>query len=191
MKRTLLPVSLLILALFAVVLGMIRVKPVEAQAPADWPQWGRTAQHSGFSPAVGQSPNNQLADITFDPFVTQEQAESGGDLLAHYQAPLVDGSNVFIEYKTGTYVSCQPPGSGKPFPCGPDDWNVEIWNERAFTWQGTALVESWNFQSDWKPEPNGALGGWEPVFHAALGEGFVYVPGFAGSIYKLQKLSIQ
>lgn len=82
MKRTLLPMSLLILALFAVVLGMIRVKAVEAQSPADWPRWGRTGQHSGFSPDMGQSPNTQLADITFDPFVTQEQAESRGDLLA-------------------------------------------------------------------------------------------------------------
>jgi len=188
MKRTLLPLSLLILALFAVVLGMVRVHPVEAQAPADWPQWGRTAQHSGFTPAVGQSPTTQLADVTFDPFVTQEQAESGGDLLAHYQAPLVDGSSVFTEFKTGMYVSCQPPGSGMPYPCGPDDWNAEIWNERAYVWQGSSLVESWNFQSDWKPEPNGsALSGWEPVFHAALGGGFVYVPGFAGSIYKLNE----
>lgn len=184
------PLLVCFLCLLGVALGLflVRGRAVHAQGAADWPQWGRTAQHSGFSPAVGQSPSAQLADITFDPFVAQEQAEAGGDLLAHYQAPLVDGSNVLIEVKTGTYVSCQPPGSGHPFPCGPDAWNQEIWNERAYAWQGSTLVQSWNFQSDWKPEPNGgALGGWEPVFHAALGGGFVYVPGFAGSIYKLNE----
>lgn len=185
--------KLLVCALFAVaaVFGIVRLTraaAVSAQGNADWAQWGRTAQHSGATPAIGQSPNNKLADITFDPFVSQEQAESGGDLLAHYQAPLVDGSKVLLGYKTGTYVSCNPPGSGHPFPCGPDAWSSEIWNERAFVWQGTSLVELWNFQSDWKPEPNGgALGGWEPVFHAALGNGFVYVPGVDGSIYKLNE----
>src|SRR5215472_3731406 len=162
-----------------------------AQASPGWPQWARTPQHTGASPVVGQSPDVQLADITFDPFVAQEQAESGGDLLAHYQAPLVDGNNVFIEYKTGVYVSCQPPGSGRPAPCGPNDWATQIWNERAFSWQNGALAEQWNFESDWKPEPNGgaasSLQGWEPVFHAAVSNGFVYVPGFAGSIYELKE----
>jgi len=188
MKRRLPLAGVLCLVGIAFSLYLVRVKVVEAQGAPDWGEWGRTAQHSGDSPAVGQSPNAQLADITFDPFVMQEQAETFGELLVHYQAPLVDRSNVFLEFKTGTYVSCQPPGSGHPYPCGPDDWGAEIWNERAFVWQGTSLVEAWNFQSDWKPEPNGsALGDWEPVFHAALGNGFVYVPGFAGSIYKLNE----
>jgi hypothetical protein len=186
MKQKLPLLSLLSLMAVALGLHLIPISVVRAQGAVDWAQWGRTAQHSGATPAVGQSPNTQLADITFDPFVTQEQAESG-DLLAHYQAPLVDGSSVFTEFKTGMYISCNPPGSGHPFPCGPDDWNAETWNERAFVWQGTSLLESWNFPSDWKPEPNGALGGWEPVFHAALGGGFIYVPGFAGSVYKLNE----
>jgi hypothetical protein len=159
-----------------------------AQTMADWAQWARTPQHTGATSAVGQSPNSQLAQITYDPFTPQEMAETFGELLAHYQAPLVDGSKVLLEAKTGVYVSCQPPGSGKPFPCGPDAWDSEIWNERAFVWQGTSLMQLWNFQSDWKPEPSaGGLFGWEPVFHAALWNGFVFVPGFAGSIYKVNE----
>jgi hypothetical protein len=117
-----------------------------------------------------------------------------GDLLVHYQVPLVDGNQAFLEYKTGTYASCDPPGSGHPYPCGPNAWNTQIWNERAFAWTNGVLVESWNFQSDWKPEPNsGAHGkgiglyGWEPVFHAGIWNGFVFVPGFSGSIYKLKE----
>ena len=63
--------------------------------------------HLGF----GQSPSQKLAGLTYDPFVAQEQAESFGELLAHYQAPLTDGQDVFMEFISGTYVSCDPPGS--------------------------------------------------------------------------------
>ncbi|HUI40349.1 MAG TPA: hypothetical protein VL523_00120 [Terriglobia bacterium] len=162
-----------------------------AQAGPDWAQWGRKPQHTGATPALGQSPDTQLADVTFDPFTQAEMAESGGDLLAHYQAPLVDGAKVFLEFESGRYKPCDPPGSGMPYPCGPDAWDLQIWNERAFAWKNGALATLWNFQSDWKPEPNGrgysGLGGWEPVFHAALSNGYVFVPGFSGSIYKLNE----
>ncbi len=162
-----------------------------AQTGPDWPQWGRTPQHNGYTTAVGQSPNQQLAKITFDPFVSQEQAESGGDLLAHYQVPLIDGNDVFLEVKTGHYKSCDPPGSGMPFPCGPQAWDTQTWNERAYTWQNGSLVELWDFQSDWKPEPDGddysGLYGWEPVFEAAMESGYVFVPGASGSVYQLNE----
>ncbi len=107
----------------------------------------------------------------------------------------MDGNHVFIEYKSGTYISCDPPGSGKPYPCGPDAWNNEIWNEQAYVWQNGSLVQTWNFQSDWKPEPNtdvggqnqDGLGGWEPVFHPVLWNGYLFVPGFGGTIYKVDE----
>jgi hypothetical protein len=162
---------------------------------ADWPQWGRTSLHTSSTQALGQNLKTKLADITYDPFVTQEKAETFGELLAHYQVPLIDGNSVFVEFKTGKYVSCDPPGSGQPYPCGPNDWNTEIWNERAFTWKNGALVRVWDFRSDWKPEPNTDLGGqnqdglfsWEPVFHAALWDGNLLVPGLGGTIYKIDE----
>ena len=177
---------------------VIEAARLNQETTPDWAQWAHTPQHSAATSAFGQIPRKQLADITFDPFVKQEQAESKGeakgDLLVHYQVPLVDGNQVFLEYKTGAYDSCDPPGSGHPYPCGPNAWDTEIWNERAFIWTNGSLVASWNFQSDWKPEPNsGAHGrgiglyGWEPVFHAAVWNGFVFVPGFSGSIYKLKE----
>ncbi|MBV8202155.1 MAG: hypothetical protein JOZ15_16165, partial [Acidobacteria bacterium] len=47
------------------------------------------------------------------------------------------------------------------------------------------------FRSDWKPVPYRqappSIPVWEPVFHAALWEDFVYVPGFGGTLYKLAK----
>jgi hypothetical protein len=158
-----------------------------------WPQWGRTSLHTSSINVAGQAPQGQLAHMTYDPFVPQEKAEHDGELLAHYQVPLVDGSGVLMEFKTGTYISCDPPGSGQPYPCGPDAWNNEIWNERAFIWRNGSLVQMWNFQTDWKPEPNTDVGGknqdglfgWEPVFHAAVWNGFVFVPGAGGTVYKL------
>lgn len=160
-----------------------------------WPQWGRSALHNSSLQSAGQPPQTQLANIVYDPFVTQEKAESGGELLAHYQVPIVDDPLVLMEAKTGTYVSCDPPGSGEPYPCGPDDWNTENWNERAFSWQNGVLTQLWNFQTDWKPEPNTDQGGqnedglfgWEPVFHAALWNGFVFVPGAGGTVIKVNE----
>ena len=154
-----------------------------------WLQWGQNPQHSGLIGTVGQDPNRKLANIAYDPFVAQEQAENGGDLLAHYQAPLTDGEDVFMEFIGGTYNSCNPPGSYTPFPCGNDNWFNQVWSEKRLHWQGGQLVEKWSFASDWKPEPDagGELGGWQPVFHAALTDDAVWVPGAGGTVFKLNR----
>jgi hypothetical protein len=136
---------------------------------------------------AGQSLNRILEDILYDPNVPDEQAASGGELLAHYQAPLLQGNTVFMEFKTGPFKT-------------PDTWSSQTWHEKRLDWgpQGK-LLTTWNFVSDWKPEPNGpgngvsskrdrlGLGGWEPVFHGALANGFVYVPGAGGTIFKLDQ----
>src|SRR5215467_11626178 len=95
-----------------------------------WLQWGQNPQHSGSIPVLGQLPNQKLAKLTYDPFVAQEQAENSGELLAHYQAPLTTGQDVFMEFISGKYVSCSPPGSYTPFPCGNDNWFDQVWNEK-------------------------------------------------------------
>ena len=46
----------------------------------------------------------------------------------------------------------------------------------------------WTFASDWKPEPNGSgLEGWEPVFHPVDANGFIYVPGAGGTVWKVNQ----
>src|SRR5713226_8735968 len=152
-----------------------------------WPQWGQNPQHSGSIGIAGQSPSEQLAKMTYDPFVAQEQAENNGELLAHYQAPLTDGQDVFMEFISGTYNSCNPTGSYTPFPCGNDNWFNQVWNEKRLHWQNGQLVQMWSFASDWKPEPDagGSLGGWQPVFHAALTSDSVWVPGAGGTVFRL------
>jgi len=162
--------------------------PPASNAPF-WAQWGGNSEHTGMVNVAGQSVAQQLANIVYDPFVKQEQAESSGDLLAHYQVPITDGNDVYMEMKTGQYTSCNPPGAWTSgAKCGPNAWQSMIWNEARFTWESGKLVQIWNFASDWKPETNGAaLQGWEPVFHAVDANNYIYVPGGGGSIWKVDK----
>ena len=150
-----------------------------AAGAQQWPQWGQNSRHTGTSTAVGQSANNILDEVTFDPHATEEQNDpiATPDLLVHYQAPLIDGNDVYMEFKTGTYTSIT-------------SWETQIWNEKRLRWQGGHLNTIWSFESDWKPVPYSkyATGpAWEPVFHAALAGSFIYVPGAGGTIFKLNK----
>jgi hypothetical protein len=156
-----------------------------------WAQWGADPQHAGMVSVAGQGAVNQLANIVYDPFVKQEQAENAGsgDLTVHYQAPLTDGNDVYMMTKTGTYKSCSPAGAwANGSSCGPNNWSSEQWNEVRFSWLSGNLVSVWTFASDWKPEPNGSgLQGWEPVFHPVDANGFIYVPGAGGTVWKVNQ----
>lgn len=177
------------------------VAPVAANTPV-WGQWGGNPQHSGaLTTIAGQSVTSKLADIVYDPFVTQEKAENTtlfGEavLTVHEQAPLTDGVDVYMVMKTGTYNSCNPVGNWTTgAACGPNTWNTMVWNEARFSWISGTLTQIWVWPSDWVPEPNaanfpqgfGGLGGWEPVFHPVDANGFIYVPGAQGAIWKLNK----
>jgi len=153
----------------------------------EWTQWGQSASHDGEVCVEGDSDLSLVARLTVDPFVEQEIAESGRDtLLVHYPAPLIDGDdNVFVMEKTGNYVSCDPPGSGEPFPCGPASVDQQIWNVRTYEWQCGQLEARWTFESDWKPIPTP----WEPMFQSAMDRRFIYVPGAGGTVFKVDKRS--
>jgi len=178
--------------------AMITVTFVVAQAPSNapfWGQWGSVAQHTGMVNTAAQNLTRQLADIVYDPFVKQEQAENAGaggdgDLTVHYQAPITDGNDVYMVVKTGTYDSCNPPGAwANGAACGPNAWSSEWWNEARFTWIGGNLVQVWSFATDWVPEPNGSgLEGWEPVFHPVDANGYIYVPGAGGTVWRVSKV---
>jgi hypothetical protein len=176
MKSLRRPTRFQIVALVVALGGMTFVLTTAlSQQSSDWPQWGQDPQHTGTVNVAGQNLNRVLADIVYDPFVPQEKAPGNGDgdLLIHYQTPLVDGNNVYMEFKTGTYTSITT-------------WESQTWNEKKLSWVGGNLVEQWNFQSDWKPVPYGSAS-WEPVFHATLAGNFVYVPGGGGTVYKVSK----
>src|SRR2546426_2904944 len=149
-------------------------KAVQIQAAPEpsWPQWGQNPQHTGFLNVTGQKLNRILANIVYDPLVPDEQALNGGDLLVHYQTPLVDGNDVYMESKAGSYTA--------------GDYATQTWHQNKFTWSGGQLTKIWTFDSDWVP-PGSQHDFWEPVYHAVLANGVVYDPGAGGSIFKLNK----
>ncbi len=166
-----------------------------------WQQWGSNPQHSGMVSVAGQSLNNTLANVAYDPFVEQEKAENQplfGEavLTVHEQAPIVDGNDLYMVMKMGAYDSCDPTGAWtNGSACGPNTWNTMVWAEVRYSWVNGQLVQAWTFPSDWVPEPNATnfnqgmagLEGWEPVFHPADTVNFLYVPGAAGTVWKVNK----
>ncbi len=144
--------------------------------PRGWSQWGQNQLHQGFVGTVGQDAVSILADKIYDPFTQAEEDAEGGTLLVHYQVPLIDGNNIFMEFKTGSWT-------------GHNTWNSQIWNQKRLSWEDGNLVEKWTFQSDWKPPPRRQVteNVWEPVYHAVLTDDFIYDPGFGGTIFKLDK----
>ncbi len=153
-----------------------------ASGTDDWPQWGGNPAHTGTAAAPGQGLDAILADFVYDPFVSAELADRGGELLVHYPVPLVDagGTDVYMELKTGSYQPCSQ------LACS--SWDTEIFHVQKLQWQGGALAPVWRFQTDWRPEPDaGHLNGWEPVFHPALAAGFLWVPGAGGSVFRVDR----
>jgi hypothetical protein len=181
-------------------LGLLRVTGFGDER-VFWAQWGRNPQHTGMVNVSGQPLDAKLADIVYDPFVEQEKAENtvlfGAPVLTpHFEATLIDGDSFYMVQKSGTYLSCNPPGSWvNGAPCGPNAWNQLQWNVVRRDWKGDQAIAVWNFWTDWKPVPNATnfdqgfpgLQGWEPVFHPADANNFIYVPGAAGTVWKVNK----
>jgi hypothetical protein len=138
-----------------------------------WPQWALNPQHTSQIGVAAQPMNRMLASVIYDPLVAQEKAANFGELLAHYQVPLIDNAtNIFMEFKSGTYNK--------------NRYDTQIWGENGFQWVNGQLTQIWSFTSDWKA-PGSQLDFWEPVFHAVLANGYIYVPGGFGTIFKLRK----
>lgn len=143
--------------------------PISAQ----WSQWGAGPRHTGSLPITAQRLAAQHAAIVVDPFVAQERAEANGSLLVHYQTPLSDGREVFMAVKGGTYT-------------GFSTWQTQTWSVRKFEWEGDALVTRWTAGSDWDPVPPGSAR-FEPVFHSALKDDFIYMPGAGGTVLEVDR----
>ena len=146
-------------------------KTTIAVSTSAWVEWGQNAAHTSSVSNAGQDLNQILADLVYDPLVGDETAATS-DLLAHYQVPLVDGNDVFMEFKSGAFDA--------------NTYSSEVWGENRFTWQNDQLTPVWSYNSDWKA-PGNSHDFWEPVFHAALANGAVYVPGAGGSIIQLNR----
>src|SRR5437764_9347174 len=118
-----------------------------------WHQWGGDPEHAGASCVAGQPLGKQLADIIYDPFIPQEVADAQGDLLVHYQAPLLDGDDIFMMAKGGTYTPCQT-ANDQPACFLPTEMfrlDSQVWSEKLYRWDDAGLLyEKRSFDSDWK-----------------------------------------
>src|SRR5205807_2486206 len=74
-----------------------------------WLQWGGDPSHAGQSCSAAQPMSRQLGEVKFDPFVEAETAEEYGDILIHYQVPLIAGDDVYIMAKSGIFTPCDLP----------------------------------------------------------------------------------
>jgi hypothetical protein len=140
-----------------------------------WPQWALNSQHTLFDGNVtGQPISSVLASIVYDHNVAQEKADpnAAGTLLVHYQVPMIDGNDVFIESKDGTYSNTT--------------YSTQKWHQNKYTWTNGQLVKAWTFDTDWFA-PGSSNDFWEPVYHAVLANGFLYDPGEGGTIFKINK----
>jgi outer membrane protein assembly factor BamB len=165
----------------------------EREAPSPgcdaWRQWGNNASHDGASCVSGQPLRTALSSTVYDPFLADEVADARGDLLVHYQAPLIDGDDLYMMTKHGSYTPCHRDSSGPS--CGdPDELHrldSQVWAEQRFAISPAgALALQWSFDSDWKPVPGI---GFEPVFQPALAGALIAIPGAGGALWELDRLS--
>jgi len=156
-----------------------------AEECASWRQWGNSASHAGASCVAGQPLKRRLADVVYDPYLAQEVADAQGELIVHYQTPLIDGDDLFMMTKKGTYTACNV-GMDGPSCNDPDELyrlNSQVWAEQRFAIaaDGT-LAPQWSYDSDWKPEP---AAGFEPMFQPALTGTLIAIPGAGGALWEL------
>jgi hypothetical protein len=157
-------------ALFAAALAALAAAlPATA---SDWPQWGRTPQHRGVSPVLGQRPEIILDSVVYDPFVEAMKEETFA-LLAHYAVPLVDDTGVYMVFKSGLFT-------------GFGNFDSIDWSVKKLEWIDGRLEAVWTFESDWKPEPL-ALTAWESVFLPAIAGADIFVPGLGGTVHRVSK----
>ncbi|HVE71642.1 MAG TPA: hypothetical protein VNI54_09765 [Thermoanaerobaculia bacterium] len=140
-----------------------------------WSQWGGGPRHTGSLPIRGDRFSLKLHESIVDPHVDIKRGEAGGSLLVHYQTPLSDGNEVFMEAIGGAYTTFQT-------------WSTQTWGIRKFVWNEGQLQQQWTTVSDWTPPPFAAgAPRFEPVFHAALNEDFVYMPARGGTVQEVDR----
>ncbi len=148
-----------------------------------WPQWGQNARHTGAVAVAGQSLDRVLGQFTYDPLADQIRQDTGGDLLVHYMAPLVDGNDLFtLSRGDSTWISCRD----QPAPCGTGRWGQMQWGVTKLRMRRGKLEKQWTAISSWKPVPDNGSG-WEPVFHPALSRDGLYLPDGAGAVVKFDR----
>src|SRR5215467_2432222 len=115
-----------------IVLAMTGCSFDESVDCSEWHQWGGGPTHGGASCVAAQSFDRTLAVIDFDQFSPQEETEGFGDLVIHYQSPLLDGDDVYMMEKNGIYTPCPPDTCSDLYKL-----RTQIWTEKRYHWDTT------------------------------------------------------
>jgi outer membrane protein assembly factor BamB len=151
-----------------------------------WHQWGGNSAHNGTSCASGQPLEAMLADVEIDKFAPQEESDAFGELVIHYQSPLIVGDAVYVMGKAGAYTPCEKDQYHVTNCFLPDELyrlSTQIWLESKYAWQDGALTLDWTFETGWKPPPG--LMEFEPMFQPVIVGDRIALPGGSGSIWLL------
>lgn len=135
-------------------------------------QWGGGPEHRNQTQATGQSFQKILGSVVVDRHAGAI-INAVGRLGVHYQAPIVDRSDVFIMCKTGEFTTR-------------DQWESQNWNIMRLGWDKGALEHRWTTATDFKPVPFGSPV-WEPVFHPALHGDRLYSPASGGTVLVIDR----
>jgi hypothetical protein len=143
----------------------------------NWPQLGRTAQRTGDAAGISQHLRRVVGTVVVDPFADYATTVNGY-LPVHYPVILVDGRDLFVIEKGGSYT----PWS---------HWDAITWSiKKVERNQDNQLMPRWTTPTDWRPVPRlGPTGGpaLEPPYQCLLTVDFVWAPGSGGTMLKLSR----
>ncbi|MGZ3427310.1 MAG: hypothetical protein ACXVCV_11710, partial [Polyangia bacterium] len=172
------------LAIVAAALGLAACQSSSSSPCIGWTQWSQSGSHSGQVCVAAQQPSHVLQTLTVDPFAAAKTLVEG-DLLVHYQVPLVVGDDVYTLHKLGTYdVPCAKSPDGSEVAC--HAWDSQIWTEERWSWSGSKLEFQWSAGSDWKPVPSEVATA-EPLFQPVVVGDNLYLPAGGGTIFKIDR----
>jgi hypothetical protein len=169
----------------ALALGLAACQSSAVDPCSGWTQWSQSGSHAGQVCVAAQSPAHVLATMTVDPFANTETVFANGDILVHYQVPLVVGDDVYTLHKLGDYSPpCAQSSDGSEVAC--HSWDSQIWTEEHWHWSGTTLVFDWSAGSDWKPVPSEVAGD-EVLFQPVIVGDNLYLPAAGGTVFKVDR----
>ncbi|HEX8953937.1 MAG TPA: hypothetical protein VF945_18900 [Polyangia bacterium] len=152
-----------------------------------WTQWSQGQSHAGGVCVAAQSPARVLAQVQVDPFASTETFYAGGDILVHYQVPLVVGDDVYTLHKLGDYSApCAATPDGSELAC--HSWDTQLWTEEHWRWSGSTLAFDWSVGTDWKPTPSEVAGS-EGLFQPVIVGDNLYMPGAGGAVWRVDRHS--
>ena len=149
--------------------------PSQTKPCTGWTQWSQSASHAGDVCVTGQAPANILASVTVDPFASTETFFAGGDILVHYQVPLVVDDDVYTLHKLGAVLGARARNRPTAARSSATSGTRRSGPRSTGTGRASKLKFDWSVGTDWKPVPSEVAGS-EPLFQPVIVGDNLYMP---------------